>query len=135
MAGGNFHSLGMRYNAELEPFGYNGNGELGTGDTTNHYSPDFEGGTLAVAIAGGGYHSLHLNAAGEVWEAGYNGDGELGLGDNADRHSWSYNGYIPTGHRHRLRLQPQPVPQRLGNALCQRVWRLTASLATARRPA
>ncbi|HLV81015.1 MAG TPA: hypothetical protein VKT32_12075, partial [Chthonomonadaceae bacterium] len=80
------------YSGSIWAWGDNTRGELGLGDTNDRFTPTFEGGTQAVALACGGYHSLQLNAFGQVWESGNNADGELGLGDTTNRSNWTFNG-------------------------------------------
>jgi hypothetical protein len=65
----------------VSAWGYNENGELGNGGTTNSDVP-VPVSSLAgvVAVAGAGLHSLALKSDGTVWAWGDNGDGELGNG-------------------------------------------------------
>eukprot|EP01043_Picozoa_sp_COSAG02_P035560 COSAG02_NODE_2555_length_8532_cov_7.259900_1_plen_103_part_10 len=70
-------------------FGYNGNGRLGDGTTTDRHSP-VEVTALGgenVAVSAGGGHSLVLTGDGRVMAFGYNGNGRLGDGTTTDRHS------------------------------------------------
>ena len=54
-------------------WGYNGNGELGTGDTTNYAYPAQVFSISNVRhIAAGAYHSLALKEDGTVWAWGHN---------------------------------------------------------------
>ena len=68
--------------------GYNGNGQLGLGDTTHRLSwvQSLSG---VAAVAGGGYHSFALKPDGTLWATGHNYYGQLGLGDRPHRSSWA----------------------------------------------
>jgi len=101
LVAGGYHTMVLRdgydgefFNGQIMTSGYNGYGELGTGDTTSYDQLTFDEGTLAVMMAAGNYHSLHVNAYGQVFGTGFNGDGELGVGDTSNRVSWSYNPYV-----------------------------------------
>src|SRR5262249_12963581 len=68
----------------LWSFGFNGNGELGEGTTTNRLSP------VAVdapwrMVAAGFQHSVALRDDGTVWAWGDNGAGALGDGTTTNR--------------------------------------------------
>ena len=66
---------------QAEAWGYNNDGELGNGTTTDSDTP-VQVNTLSglTAIAGGDYHSLALKSDGTVWTWGENAYGELGNG-------------------------------------------------------
>src|SRR5450756_149320 len=84
IAGGGQHSLALTSTGQVLAWGYNGDGELGTGNgTTNSSIPvavSLPSGTTVTAIAGGGRHSLALTSTGQVLAWGYNGYGGLGNG-------------------------------------------------------
>jgi hypothetical protein len=83
IAAGGFHSLALTASGQVLAWGYNGNGELGNGATTNSSSPvavSLPSGTTVTAIAGGGSHSLALTSTGQVLAWGYNVYGQLGNG-------------------------------------------------------
>ncbi|WP_373331530.1 RCC1 domain-containing protein [Salmonirosea aquatica] len=68
--------------------GFNGNGQLGDGTTTDKNSPVAVPGLTGVrAVAAGGYHSLFLKEDGTVWATGFNGYGQLGDGTTTDKNS------------------------------------------------
>mgnify|MGYP000539544363 CR=1 FL=1 len=87
-------SLFVNYNRELYLTGYNGYGQLGTGNTTstntfNKVSAPFQGMVKKAKI--GGFttelYTVVLDTAGYLWGAGYNNRGQLGRGNfstNAD---------------------------------------------------
>lgn len=71
---------------EVYFWGYNGYGQLGTGNDTLQstlYKPDgaFQGHVTRVQIGGGSSHiGCIIQAGNDLWAAGYNGGGILGLG-------------------------------------------------------
>jgi len=83
IAGGFNHSLALTSTGQVLAWGYNADGELGNGTTTNFSTPvpvTLPSGTLVTAIAGGGYHSLALTSTGRVLAWGQNTYGQLGNG-------------------------------------------------------
>jgi alpha-tubulin suppressor-like RCC1 family protein len=89
VAGGGVHSLALKSDGSVVAWGFNAQGELGDGTTTNRFSPVAVSGLSSgvVAVAGGGSHSLALKADGFVWSWGYNAEGELGDGTTINRTS------------------------------------------------
>lgn len=70
----------------VKAWGYNGFGELGTGDKRERDVPRRVGHLRGVkALALGTGHALALTRHGRVWAWGSNGCGELGSGDFVDR--------------------------------------------------
>lgn len=74
--------------------GYNGYGQLGTGDTANKSTPTMISGGISgvshVALSGSYIgHTFLLKSDGKLYAAGYNGQGQLGLGDNANRNTFT----------------------------------------------
>jgi hypothetical protein len=67
-------------------WGYNGYGQLGTGDTNTAVTAVAVGGGLTgetvMALAAKAYHTCALTAAGEVWCWGSNSSGQLGNGNS-----------------------------------------------------
>ena len=80
IAAGEWHSLALTSTGAVWAWGYNGNGELGNGTTTNSSLPVQvpNAPTGVIAIAAGAHFSLALTSAGTIWAWGYNADGELG---------------------------------------------------------
>ena len=83
------HSLGIRTNGTAWAWGYNGQGRLGLGDTTNRSSPvSVVGGfTDWCGVAAGNRHSLGIRTNGTAWAWGRNLDGQLGDGTVTARSS------------------------------------------------
>ncbi len=87
VAVGALHSLALTATGAVLAWGYNTDGELGDGDTTDSDVPvsvKLPVGTKVTAIAAGGYDSLALTSTGRVLAWGYNTDGELGDGGTAN---------------------------------------------------
>jgi alpha-tubulin suppressor-like RCC1 family protein len=83
IAGGGYHSLAVTSTGQVLSWGYNADGQLGNGTTTNSSTPvqvSLPSGTIVTAIAGGGYHSLAVTSSGQVLAWGDNSVGELGNG-------------------------------------------------------
>lgn len=70
---------------EVYLWGYNGYGQLGTGNTTNQLSPQkpagsFQGNVTKAAFGGGcSYEGCILQAGNALWGAGYSGNANLGI--------------------------------------------------------
>ncbi|MBS1587278.1 MAG: T9SS type A sorting domain-containing protein [Bacteroidetes bacterium] len=85
--GGN-HTVGVRSEGSLWVWGANGNGQLGTGNTTDiHFPYQMDADTTWVGVAAGNVHTLAIKANGTLWAWGGNANGQLGNGNNADQHS------------------------------------------------
>ena len=72
----------------LQAWGYNGNGQLGLGDTTERTTPTQVTLNVAsdvVAVSAGWYRSLFVKRDGTLWAMGDNNRGQLGLGDTTNR--------------------------------------------------
>jgi alpha-tubulin suppressor-like RCC1 family protein len=88
VAAGNSHSLFLKNDGTLWAMGYNGDGELGDGITTDRRSPvAVAGGNHVVAVAAGYEHSLFVKDDGTLWAMGTNTRGELGDGTTTGSHS------------------------------------------------
>src|SRR5438477_12030624 len=69
-------------------WGYNAQGELGDGTTSNRatpVNPSTPAGVTFTAVAAGAHHSLAVTSIGGVMAWGYNVNGQLGDGTNAKR--------------------------------------------------
>jgi alpha-tubulin suppressor-like RCC1 family protein len=91
VATGASHSLALKSDgSEVYAWGYNANGRLGDGTTTNRTSPVTVTGLSSytiVAIAAGMNHSIALTSAGDVYAWGLNTYGQLGDGTTTQRTS------------------------------------------------
>jgi alpha-tubulin suppressor-like RCC1 family protein len=88
IACGSYHSAAVRADGTIWTWGFNPNGALGNGSTTDSEIPvQVIGLTNAVAVACGGYYTIALKADGTVWAWGENLDGQLGDGTTSDRHA------------------------------------------------
>jgi|GEM_PF-1698453 len=84
-AGGEF-SLAVLSDGTLWGCGYNGNGQLGTGDTDPRETfSRLTDDTDWADVEAGGFHTLALKRDGSLWSFGLNGRGQLGHGDTDDR--------------------------------------------------
>ena len=85
--GGDF-TCGVTSGGAVYCWGYNGNGELGDGTTTNRSSPVLVmGGVSFAAVSAGGAHTCGVTAGGAVYCWGLNSSGQLGDGTTTDRSS------------------------------------------------
>lgn len=122
IAAGGYHSLALRSDGTVWGWGWNVEGQVGSGSLAQQDVPTrvvgpggagFLGG--AVAIAGGHYHSLALRSDGTVWAWGWNSDGQLGNGQTEDaltpalidRLQDAFQ--IAAGQQHSLALTAPPV--------------------------
>src|SRR5688572_6362340 len=88
IAGGGNHSLFLCSSGEVMACGYNSEGQLGDGTTTQRTSPVKVSGLSGItAIAAGWKHSLFLKNDGTVWACGDNDFGQLGDGTTTQRTS------------------------------------------------
>jgi RHS repeat-associated protein len=86
LAGGQYHSLALKSDGTAWAWGYNVDGELGDGTTTNRTAPVQVSGLTGVsAIAAGNLHSLALTSGGVVKSWGSNVYGQLGDGTTTGR--------------------------------------------------
>ena len=85
IAGGEYHSLALKYDGTVWAWGYNLYGQLGDGTKTDSSKPlpvMYQGEQLSgvAAVAAGDNHSLALSSNGDVFAWGSNGSGQLGNG-------------------------------------------------------
>jgi len=80
------HTIGLKTNGTIWSWGYNNNGQLGLGDTSDRYTPSLVGtdSDWSVVAAGAeayGGHTIACKTNGTLWSWGKNNEGQLGLGD------------------------------------------------------
>ncbi|HVM13310.1 MAG TPA: RHS repeat-associated core domain-containing protein, partial [Egibacteraceae bacterium] len=86
IASGASHSVALRNDGTVWTWGYNSNGQLGDGSTTDRPYADKVAGLSGVAAVAGAYTSSYaLKSAGTVSAWGYNGLGNLGDGTTSER--------------------------------------------------
>lgn len=89
ISAGSDHTLALKGDGTVWAWGYNNNGQLGTGSATGEtpiQTPaKVPGLTGITAIAAGAYHSLALKNDGTAWAWGDNGQGQLGDNSKTDR--------------------------------------------------
>eukprot|EP00795_Rhopilema_esculentum_P016567 gene16567-7990_t len=81
---GQSFSVARTDEGELFAWGYNGNGQLGIGNTTNQHSPCkvlIGGGRVIVKVLCGMAHVLALSDIGELYSWGANSYGQIGVGN------------------------------------------------------
>ena len=85
----NYATVTLKANGEVWSYGYNGYGQLGTGDTSNKILPTYTGINGIMQIALGNEHTVAVDKDGHVWTWGYNNYGQLGNGTTGgDAESW-----------------------------------------------
>jgi alpha-tubulin suppressor-like RCC1 family protein len=90
VAAGHFHSLYVTDDGKLWAMGYNDDGQLGDGTTTERHTPvqvTAHGTARVIAVAAGEYHSLYVTGDEKLWAMGWNDHGQLGDGSTTDRHT------------------------------------------------
>ncbi len=80
------HSLFVKTDGTLWAMGYNDNGQLGDGSTTQRNSP-VQVADNVVSVAAGYVHSLFVKSDGTLWATGDNSYGQLGDGSTTQRNS------------------------------------------------
>jgi alpha-tubulin suppressor-like RCC1 family protein len=92
VSAGSYFSLAIKTDGTLWSWGYNSQGQLGLGDTTERLSP-VQVGLLTnwSSVNSGANHVLAVKTDGTIWSWGYNSynnfGGRLGLGDTTHRSS------------------------------------------------
>jgi uncharacterized delta-60 repeat protein len=79
VAAGGYHSLFVKTDGTLWAMGYNGDGQLGNGYTSDHFTPVVVASNV-VAVTAGYLHSLFVKSDGSLWAMGDNDHGQLGIG-------------------------------------------------------
>lgn len=88
VSAGSYHTVSVKQDGTVWSWGYNANGRLGNGNTTQQPAPVQVNGLTNVAeVIAGDSHTLALKHDGTVWAWGYNFFGQLGAGafDFTDR--------------------------------------------------
>ena len=86
-----YHTLILKNDGTLWGCGYNYDGELGLGDTTNRttFTQITTNADNIKSVYCGGYHTLILENDGTLWGCGLNAYGQLGLGDTTNRSTFT----------------------------------------------
>lgn len=88
VAGGPYHTFGLKTNGELWSWGGNDNGRLGLGTTGGYkYTPQQVNGTDWASIGATNEAGSALKTDGSLWTWGYNANGKLGIGTTTDVYS------------------------------------------------
>ncbi|MBI5750307.1 MAG: InlB B-repeat-containing protein, partial [Nitrospinae bacterium] len=88
IAGGDAHTIALKNDGTVWTWGYNSEGQLGDGTTTQRTTPvQVSGLTGVTAITGWFWHTIALKSDGTVWGWGYNGSGQLGDGTTINRYT------------------------------------------------
>lgn len=85
IVGGANHFAALTADGKVYSWGYNGYGNLGTGNTTNYSTPVYSNIDNVIDVVAGYYYTAALKKDGTVWMTGYNADGELGVGDTENK--------------------------------------------------
>ncbi|MDX6277133.1 MAG: hypothetical protein QOJ72_1261, partial [Nocardioidaceae bacterium] len=82
------HTCATHGNGGIYCWGYNADGELGTGNTTTSEVPVRAGSSSSWTSVDLGYnHTCATHSSGGIYCWGYNFDGQLGTGDASSRYS------------------------------------------------
>ena len=80
---GNYYTVAVCTDGEIQGYGQNSWGQIGNGNTANQMVPDPGVVSDVVQLDAGIYHVIALKDDGTVWAWGYNGYGQLGDGTTA----------------------------------------------------
>jgi len=89
---GFYHTMFIASDGKVYSCGYNGNGQLGLGNTTNQSTPQeityfTNNGINITQVTSGGNHIIFIASNGKVYGVGKNSNGNLGLGDTTHRYT------------------------------------------------
>jgi len=86
---GSAHMAGIKTDGTLWTWGYNGSGQLGTGNTTSRNSPGTVagGGSTWCQVSAARAYTVAVKTDGTFWSWGANGYGQLGNATNTNRSS------------------------------------------------
>ncbi len=101
-AAGERHSLAIGSDGNLYAWGWNSDGQLGIGNTTNPNNSPVEvtlpsGVTSWTAVSAGYLHSLAIGSDGNLYAWGYNHGGELGNGNTTTPYTTPQKVTLPSG--------------------------------------
>jgi hypothetical protein len=91
---GSDHSLFIKSDGSLWGMGYNHNGQLGDGTSSNRTSPILIAPSGVVTVAAGRFFSLFIRSDGSLWGMGDNASGQLG--DNAYANHYAPVAVVPS---------------------------------------
>ena len=81
---GQFHSVALAEDGTVYAWGYNSQGQLGDGTTTQRLTPvevtGFPAGTVVTAISSHNVHNIAVTSTGDVYTWGDNSSGQIGNG-------------------------------------------------------
>ena len=87
------HTVAIKSDGTLYAWGYNGNGRLGDGTTTERHTPTHIGSdTDWSSVAAGAYHTVAIKSDGTLYVWGSNNYGQLGDGTTADKQTPTHIG-------------------------------------------
>jgi len=92
---GGYHSVALLNDGTVKSVGYNVQGQLGTGDTTNQSSWVTSGVTGVASIFCGTDSTFAILSSGDMKSVGRNADGQLGIGNTIEQHSWVDSDIVP----------------------------------------
>jgi len=88
------HSAAITSEGRIFAWGYNGNGQIGDGTTTNRYTPTEITSNLSLnteeiitKVSIGSNHSSAITSEGRIFTWGYNGNGQIGDGTTTNRYT------------------------------------------------
>ena len=87
VAAGHYHSLAMLNDGTVRAWGYNEQGQLGSGSSATLSASPVLALTNAAMIDAGGYNSLAVKKDGTLWSWGSGSFGQIGDGDSVSRNA------------------------------------------------